>query len=499
MLGWWRGASLRSRLIGIGSAGVTAGLALGGLILVQTLSYTLQRSLDQNATATAKGVAALVESGRLPDPIPLGGGASVIQVIGPKGGIVAASAGADRLVPALAAGDLAAARTGGRFTVGGERVSLDGPVRVVAERAHTPAGDETVLVALSARGVQESVGIVRTTLLVAFPLLVGVLAVVAWRVVGWTLRPVEQLRRGADEITGSRSDGRLPVPTGNDEVHRLAVTLNDMLARLDAARLRQRAFVADAAHELRSPLASMRTQTEVATLLGADADWAETASGLLADLDRLGRLTDDLLLLARADEAGRGTGDGVAGRRSADGGTGDMASGATEPVDLAALAVEVAGRYAGARVAVIAQVDTGKSAAPELVGLNGPAPLCVAGVPDSLRRVIANLLDNACRHATSRVVVTARREREDHASGSAGGDAIVLLTITDDGPGIPVADRERVFGRFTRLDDARARDDGGSGLGLAIVRELVRMHGGTVRLEDACPGVRAEVRLPAVL
>ncbi len=459
MIGWWRGASLRARLILIGAAGVTVGLALGGFVLVETLSYTLLRNLDQDATQTARGVAALVESGRLPDPIPVEGGASVVQVVDERGGIVAVSAGADRLIPALPARELASARGGGRFMVSGDRVGLDGPVRVVAEPARASSGPQTVLVAVSARSLEDALGVVKTTLLVAFPLLVAVLALVAWRVVGWTLRPVEHLRRGAAEITGARTDGRLPVPSGKDEVHRLAVTLNDMLARLDAARARQRSFVADAAHELRSPLASMRTQTEVACRLGAQADWGETANGLLADLDRLGRLTDDLLLLARADEADVGT------------------TWVAERVDLAELAGDVAAGYATARVDVTAPSE---------------GALWVDGAPDSLRRMVANLLDNACRHASTRVVV--RVAAED--AGRPGPHGCVVLTVTDDGPGIPAADRERVFDRFTRLDDARARDDGGSGLGLAIVREVVRLHGGTVRLDDAQPGVRAEVRLP---
>jgi signal transduction histidine kinase len=465
VVGWWRGASLRARLILIGSAGVAAGLALGGLVLVATLSYTLQRDLDQNAAQTAADVATLVDAGRLPDPIP-GAGSAVIQVVGPGGAIVAASAEADRLVPMVPAGTLRSAGSGDRFTVGSDRVGLDDPVRVASERVRVGESTWTVLVAVSGRGVEDSVRIVRTVLLVAFPVLVTVLALLAWRVVGWTLRPVEQLRRGAAEITGARTDDRLPVPTGNDEVHRLAVTLNDMLARLDAARRRQREFVADAAHELRSPLASMRLQTEVADRLGTATDWRETAAGLLADLDRLSRLTDDLLLLARADDA-----DDVRPGRPA------------ERIDLTGLAREVVGRYGDARVPVAA---------------GGADPQWVAGSRDALDRIAANLLDNACRHASTTVVVDVRAEVGAGGDpGRTGAVGQVLLTVTDDGPGIPEADRSRVFDRFTRLDDARARDDGGSGLGLAIVRELVRLHGGQVRLTDASPGVRAEVRLPA--
>ncbi|SDT15726.1 sensor histidine kinase [Actinopolymorpha singaporensis] len=448
----WHRLTLRGRLILIGSVGVAAGLALGGLILVRTLEFTLQRNLDEGAVGTARDVAGLVHAGRLSDPIPVGGGVSFVQVVDGRGRVTAASAGADRLVPMLGPGNLTSVRSGARLTVDGEQLGITGAVRVVGEPL---PGGRTVLVAVSERGTAESIGVVKGTLLVAFPILVGLLAAVAWRVVGWTLAPVETLRRGAAEITGTSSARRLPVPAGNDEVHRLAVTLNDMLERLESTRRRQRAFVADAAHELRSPLASMRTQLEVAVRLDTPAPGAgsqpELLTDLLTDLNRLADLTNDLLLLARADEGALPP--------------------PAERVDVAALAKELAGRYAGARVPV--QVEA-------------PEARWVRGTPGALRQLIANLADNAVRHATTQVRVAV----EDPGEG-------VLITVTDDGPGIAPADRERVFGRFTRLDDARARDDGGSGLGLAIVRELARLHGGTVTLADAGPGVRAEVRLPA--
>jgi signal transduction histidine kinase len=240
----------------------------------------------------------------------------------------------------------------------------------------------------------------------------------------------------------------LPVPDGRDEVHRLAVTLNDMLARLETSRRKQRAFVADAAHELRSPLASMRTQLEVAQRLGARTDWRATAEDLLVDTGRLSRLVDDLLLLARADDAGR-----LAHRR--------------QPVELRELVADLLARYPESRVVPV---------------LVPGGEVWTAGDPDGLRRVVANVVDNAVRHAVSQVTVEVRPG--------------AVVTVTDDGAGIAPGERERVFDRFTRLDDARDRDSGGSGLGLAIVRELVRLHGGRVVLADAEPGVRAEVHLP---
>jgi signal transduction histidine kinase len=302
--------------------------------------------------------------------------------------------------------------------------------------------------------VAQSVRAVGRTLLIAFPLLVAALAAVAWRVVGAALRPVEALRRGAEEITGSGGPGRLPVPESGDEIHRLAVTLNGMLDRIAAARGRQREFTADAAHELRSPLTNMRTQLEVAQRLGVRTDWPAVAEDLRTDTERLIRLAEDLLLLARADDPAAAE----AARRDAD------------PVDLGELVVEVAARYPSPPMA-----------------RPGTAGECwVLGDVDSLRRVVANLLDNAVRHARTRVAVAAAAHGPDR-----------VITVADDGPGIPEADRERVFTRFTRLDDGRARDAGGAGLGLAIVRELTRRHGGTVRLSDAAPGLRVEVRLPA--
>jgi signal transduction histidine kinase len=454
-VGWWRRLSLRARLMLLGVAGVAVGLAAGGAVLVVALGVSLQRSVDAEATRTGQDVARLVEEDALPEPVPVAG-EELVQVVDPGGRVLAASIGADRLVPMLRDSELADLRRGGRQFVDGDRIGVTGPVRVVA----VPAGEgSVVLVAKPVGDLRQSVEVVRAILLVAFPVLVLALAVVMWRVVGATLRPVEALRAGAAEITATGAGATLPVPAARDEIHRLAVTLNDMLARLEVARARQRAFVADAAHELRSPLANLRTQLEVSQRLEG-GDWPEVSGDLLTDVDRLARLVDDLLLLARADDA-------AAPERPA------------EPVELGELLRTVAQRHP--MVSVAGDVKAVGAAAP-----GGVPQLRIRGHPQELRRVLDNLVDNAVRHASTRVVLAARRNGPD-----------LLVTVTDDGPGIPAADRERVFDRFTRLDHARGRGAGGAGLGLAIVRELVRRHGGTVRLGDAGPGLRAEVRLPA--
>jgi signal transduction histidine kinase len=450
---------LRGRLMAIGVLGLTVGLALGGVVLLGALGFVLQRTVDTEAFRTADAVALLAAEDALPDPLPVAGGQVRVQVVDAQGRIRAASIDADRLVPMVRPERLDHDRRQ-RLEVPAERVGLAGPVRVVAVPVGTAADPLTVLVARSMADVKHSTHVVRTILLVAFPLLVAVLAAVAWRVVGATLRPVEALRRGAEEITGRAGAGRLPVPASADEIHRLAVTLNGMLDRLESARIRQRAFVSDAAHELRSPLTNIRTELEVAERLADRTDWTAVTANLLADTDRLSRLVDDLLLLARLDEAPPSRGVG--------------------PVELGALLAEVAARYPSPPVRVESP----------------PSPLWTTGNADELRRVLANLVDNAVRHADSAVVLAT--EATSTAVPAVG--PYHLVTVTDDGPGIPVADRERVFDRFTRLDDGRARDDGGAGLGLAIVRELVRRAGGSIALTGGPEqrGLRVRLLLPAV-
>ena len=450
------GWSLRTRLTVVATLLLGFGIAAGAALLATTVTRTLRAAIDSGALQSGQEVAALVDSGQLPDPVPVGGeGTAAIQVVDAQGRVRAASAGVDRLVPVLRPDETAAVRSGDRLVVDGARLGLDGPLRVVGVPAG-PAGDpRTVIVAVDFGGARSGGRLLAVGLAIGAPLLLGVVALATWEVVGRTLRPVEALRHGAEEITGAAGggSGRLPLPGPRDEIRRLAVTLNDMLTRLEGARERQRAFVSDAAHELRSPLASARTQLEVAARVDAGTAAGELAADVLVDVDRLSRLVDDLLLLARADEA-------PVRRR--------------EPVDLGTLATEVASRYAAARVPVTVSADADADAA------------TVLGDPVALRRVLANLVDNAVRHADRSVCLSVEQR-----------DGTATVAVTDDGPGIAAADRERVFDRFTRLDAGRGREEGGAGLGLAIVRELVRAHGGTVPLADAEPGLRAEVRLPA--
>ncbi len=436
----------------LSTVALAVGLAIGVVALTAVLRFGLERATDDAAAQTAGDVASLIDEGRLPDPIPAGG-TTLVQVIDQQSRVLAASAGGDRLVPALNAEQLSAALSGPQ-TVPGAQFGVSGPVRTVARQAGPPATPSIVVVGVPAGDIDDAVRIARTALIVGYAVLLAVLAAVAWRIVGATLRPVEALRAGAEKITGAGSTDTLPVPASGDEIRRLADTLNGMLGRLESSRRRQRAFVADAAHELRSPLASLRTQLDVALVTGTDPDTAD----LLAEVDRLTGLVDDLLILARADDA---------------------APPPREVLDVAELAEQVVLRYADARVPVTA----GRT--------DNRAPVVQAN-PTAVARVLANILDNAVRYAATNVTLS--------VGAAADGGAMVI--VTDDGPGIPAADRRRVFERFTRLHDARDRHTGGSGLGLAIVGELVRQQGGSVTLDDKSPGgeppgLRVEVHLPS--
>ena len=449
--------SLRLRLMIVGVAGVAGALLLGGTVLYVVLGATVERTLDDNGRATAAATAQLVEQQRLPDPLPVSG-AQLVQVLDARNRVVAASSNTDRLTALVGPTETQALRSGGTVSVPGSRAAMTGALRVVGVEAVGGGDPFTVVVAQSTAETRSSRAVLARLLLVGFPLLLAALAAIAWLVIGRTIRPVTALRQGAEQISGGAGrEERLPVPPSADEIHALATTLNDMLDRLQNVRERQRAFVADAAHELRSPLASMRTQLEVAERLG---EGGELPGDLLLDVARLTTLVEDLLLLARSDPVARPP---------------DL-----QPVAVAPLLHELARRTTaeGLELAVAAGVED--------------RGLHVVADPDELHRALTNLVDNALRHAEGRV-------RLDATTDPAPGGR-VRITVGDDGPGVAIADRERVFERFTRLDDARDRDAGGTGLGLAIVRELVSRAGGTVGLEDSTwwpVGVDAVVELPA--
>ena len=332
-----------------------------------------------------------------------------------------------------------------------------GPLAVTQERLDRVTGDVRLVAASPLGGVQRSVDAVQDGLLVAFPILVGLVAVLAWAIAGRALRPVEAIRSEVESISGSTLDRRVPVPGTGDEVARLAQTMNAMLDRLEDASLRQQRFVADASHELRSPVTAIRTELEVAQRTATAEEWPAVAERLLAEEARLEAVIADLLLLASLDESAP----------------------MPDPVlvDLADEAREEARRREPDRAAVSIEVDA-------------PAPAFVEGSRMQLRRALANLLDNAGRHAGASIRLSVHER-----------DGRVRVLVDDDGPGIAEAERERVFERFVRLDEHRARPSagtGGSGLGLSLVRRIAERHHGTARVATApLGGARLVLDLPA--
>jgi signal transduction histidine kinase len=435
------------------AAVLVAGLAMavGGLALVAVLRGTLNRELRTAARLRGLDVATVLASdpsGRgvlaVDDPDEL-----LIQVLDEGGQVVAASPNAQAMAPVAR---LRPDQSAEAEIPEAAPVEVDGEFLAVAVGAETPLGRRTVLVARSTEGVNETTAAVGGLLAVGLPLLLAVVAVTTWIVVGRALAPVEAIRAEVDAVSAAALHRRVKVPPADDEIGRLARTMNRMLGRLEQAQARQRRLVSDASHELRSPVAAIRQHAEVALAHPDRTTTAELAATVLAEDLRLQRLAEDLLLLTRADEHT------LALRR--------------RPVDLDDLVFEEARRL---RAATGLRVDTTAVSAGR-----------VDGDAAGLRRVLRNLGDNAARHAAGQL-----------AFSLAERDGLVLLGVEDDGPGIPEADRERVFERFVRLDDARARDDGGSGLGLAIVAELARAHGGTVAVAPSpLGGARVEVTLP---
>lgn len=322
-----------------------------------------------------------------------------------------------------------------------------GDVFVVQSQASFAGEPYTILAASPLADVRRSVDALGQVLVVTTPVIVIALGALVWWLVGRALRPVAAITREVEEITHTTMHRRVPEPGSRDEVHELARTMNDMLSRLETAQERQRAFVSDASHELRTPVATVQTALEVGLRNGDLEDAARAA------LDANRRLQDvlaDLLDLARLDEV----------EMTADAAVVDL-----EEVVLA----EVGG-----------QPD-------ERLDVRGVLAGRVRGDRAALCRVVRNLVENARRHARTRVDVALVADGDD-----------VVLTVDDDGPGIPPEHRDAVFERFVRLDHGRDRRAGGAGLGLAIVRRAVEQHHGVVRIVDApIGGARVEVRLPS--
>ena len=596
---------VRTTAMAVTVVGVT--LLLGAVALVLSLDAALERELRASAAVQASETARTLDSGGDPVAGMAGDDDRALQVLGPAGEVAAATP------------NLAGEPPMARLTPGETRevdVPFDDDTYLVVAAA--ASGGRVVLVGYSLDSVGESTRALTLLLAVGLPALLVVVGATAWRVIGRALAPVDAIRAEVDEITGARLDRRVPRPASRDEIGRLADTMNRMLDRLERARARERRFVADASHELRSPIAAIRQQAEVALAHPGAIPAGQLARTAHAESLRMQALVDDLLLLAQADErrlmlrhavvdlddlvlaearrlrsaagpwpataartvdgpavaatdavdegdasvTGAVDGPGVAATDAVDdagasvrsavdgtavaaadavGGSGASVTGAVDgpgvaPADAvggpdSSVTGAVDGSAVTGREAVEEAVVIGRSVVEESVvnggGVVDEAVATVAGAVEgaagtdgdgvdalpspgvevapglavdaggvsaarvdgdaaALRRVLRNLGDNAARHARGRVALALSEE-----------DGHVVLRVDDDGPGVPAGERGRVFDRFVRLDEARARDGGGSGLGLAIVAEIVAAHGGAVEMtESPLGGARVTVRLP---
>jgi signal transduction histidine kinase len=470
-------SSVRVRITVAATVVVGLTIAVAGWALVRSVERSLESSVADQGRQQIAFVSSQLIAGVPANEVRAGPSTGFVQVLDASGHVVSAG---DASSPAVFGGEVIGGSVsggpGGSVSGSGApvgaviesvlasgsgakqvNVPVDGPSAGKASvvpldvrfQTFTINGDALTVVAASPLAdVERSISTLKSALVVGLPCLVALVGLVAWLVVGRALRPVETIRAEVESISSSTMHRRVREPGGRDEVDRLARTMNAMLDRLEVGATRQRRFVADASHELRSPIAAIRTQLEVAQRHAGPDDWPAVATAVLAEEARLEGLVTDLLALALDDE------------------------GAPPPsalVDLVAVVAEEADR--ARRVPVT--VDAGDGAV-------------VLGDRSALRSAVAHLLDNGARHARTTV--------EAAVTVDAGQ---VELVVDDDGAGIALEDRERVFERFTRLDEGRSRDRGGAGLGLAVVRAVARRHGGDSTVtESPLGGARVSVSLP---
>ncbi|MEU3627225.1 two-component sensor histidine kinase [Amycolatopsis coloradensis] len=456
---FWRSTRFRVALTSF----VTSILALGVVSawLVLDAQNRLENGAAQVARERAAAIVQVLNTGAAPAELRLLVRDSAYEVVDQTGKRLITCPGLRHgaLVPAdgfqhgdsvaiLRPGDVDLAMPG---SVGCRR-TLGRDVEITETRVHVAgetSGDSKYRIFAAAvvdESGQAALDVVRMTLLVGVPVIALLIGVIAWLAVRRSLRPVEAIRSEVAEIGAHDLSRRVPAPDSGDEIAKLAETMNTMLTRLDTAVTRQSRFTSDASHELRTPLASLRTQLEVLLAHPDRLDWRDACENALLDITRLQDLVADLVLLGKLDNSGPER---------------------LTPVRLS----EVVESCLSGRQGVRADIE----GEPVVLGNRG-----------RLERLLRNLVDNAQRHTTTGVVVSLSTV-----------DGTCVLTVTDDGPGIPAADRERVFDRFVRLDDGRARDEGGAGLGLAIVADIAHSHGGTAAVTDHEGGARLVVRLPS--
>ncbi len=446
--------SLRLRVT-IAAGGLIAAVLIIGAV---ALAGLLRRALEQDTQALLNQqmdeVVNLAVAGELPRLlVATGREIGQLQVYDSQGTLIAATRGFAETAH-LNIIDPPTTGASSYAIVSGDRIDSDHGerYRVAARGVDTPTGHVSVYGVSSLSAADNAVRTVVLALLAGVPLFVGLSGWVLWRSVGRALKPVDAMCAEVDDIEASSLERRLSAPATDDEIGKLAKTLNHLLDRLDADARRQRQFAADASHELRSPLAAARTQLEVGLAYPDRADWHGIASDALIEIDRLERLSRELLEFARADAQ-----DHIV---------------RMDPVDL----IELTHR-------IIASHPAGST---PITWQEPDEPVWVRGDDDLLTRMLRNLISNAERHAHSRVDVEVCGDVDQ-----------AWVRVVNDGPAISDNDRERIFEAFTRLDAARARDAGGAGLGLTISRKIALKHGGDLRADPRADGASFTLWLPA--
>ena len=447
-------SGVRARSTVFAAIVIALATAMGSILLYLLLQRALVSSAQTVAASRAVDVARRAESKSMSevqeDLVRNTKESQLIQVIDSNGSIVASSS------ERAATKSLSTLRPAAGTTVSNRVDTLrflekGTPYLITARGVDRSGSRYTIVIATSLAAQSESLERLSGYLIAFVPLSIILVAAGTWLLLGRALRPVENIRIRAARIGADHLAERLPVPPTHDEVARLAMTMNEMLMRLEGAQQIQRAFVADASHELRGPLATLDASLEIIASDESGTAWADLKDVMQVEVARMERLVDDLLLLAKADDQG------LRLRR--------------EEVDLDDILVsEVRRLRTNDRVTVEAQIT----------------PVRATGDAVRLGQMVRNLVDNAVTAAHSQVKLTL----------DTTGDWAEIL-VEDDGDGVDPADREKVFDRFVRLDASRSRDSGGSGLGLAIVREIVRGHGGTIEIGDSdLGGAGFRLRLP---
>jgi signal transduction histidine kinase len=447
--------NIRNRVTVATALVVGIALVMAGATLLIILQQLLVAGVDNALSSRARDLSVQSESATITGTISgTAGDTSLVQIVSSNGTVIASTSNVAGEAPILQSHP--ALRATATTTVSDSPLDTGTEFRVLAEPITLPDGPGWIYVASSLGQVTAAVNQVRSLFLAGLPVVLVVIAAIAWLSVRQSLKPVESIRRRAAEITAADLSQRVPVPRGSDEIAHLAQTVNDLLGRIEQAAIRQQQFVGDASHELRSPLAALQIQIDVALANAKGSDLAAELAPMSGQVNRMTMLIEDLLFLAKSTE--------------------------TRPMVLPAL------------------VDLDEivfEEAARLRALGGPeivtSVLSAQRVRGSFRdisRMMRNVGDNAHDHAKAKICLSLRV-----------ANTVAEIVVSDDGAGVAQSDQERIFSRFSRLDGSRVRDSrgGGSGLGLSIARQIAESAAGSLSVRDRSDGKEGAefvIRLP---